>query len=212
MKSAIFAFSCFLICCQAWAQTKNFVSTENEFSLVYPGEFEIVSSALNAALVLRHKTQGYPSFNIVVQPGTYKALAQSDEKQKQAILNDYNKVGITDASPIHSFFARIGERNAYTLEIEYSSQNERYISSVTITSGKGKYYVLTYIDRADKFSANRELRNFLLDNFKLWGSQSQPNMPNHGGSPFSFLILAALIIIIGFLSYFFIWPKLTSRK
>lgn len=177
--------------------TTTFTHPEFKFTVSYPKEFEQAPSpSPQAALVLRHRERGFPTFTVTLHPGPFIPGERHDQKERE-VLASYRAVGITDARLIASH--QEGERGL-VVEIGFSQGGESRRSQVTLLSGTAQHYILTYIDRETSWSASEPLRNALTRSFIPGPDYTPPPSPKKRVDFSSLLFpITALILCIVFL-------------
>jgi hypothetical protein len=181
---------------------KAFEAPAFELSLSYPVQFETLALKNQAVvLALKHAQSGYPTLNVVVQPGPYLAWASSEASQTQRILESYKLVGINMAKAIKAWKGKAGNQNAFFLDLEYTNGARKFVSTAAITSGLSKHFIITYIDQADTFEANLYLRNAVFSSIQIAGEENHKDLESGSYKPplvlliGPFLVMAAAAII-----------------
>jgi hypothetical protein len=146
--------------------------------------------------MIRNKKYLFPTFNVLVMPGPYD-LGQADSKHADSILDSYKLVGITDALPVRWLRFKLGDQNAFNMELKYRNQGKDLTSSVTIATASDRHYILTYIDETAEWESNKDFRSRIIGSFTVLERPKTPlpppPQPAEGG--FSFFWLLVLLAI-----------------
>jgi hypothetical protein len=165
----IIAFSCVSI--GVCAEERTFNSTQFEFSLHYPQEFvSYASNVTEVPLALRHRTQGYPSFNVTVEAGAYNPYAHSIEEQRDQVLQSYRQVGISEIHARTWELRNLKGISLFYTELEGSHANKNYGYAVIVVPGIERHLILTFVDNLPNFENSRPLLEALLAGLEYHGS------------------------------------------
>ena len=150
----IVSISLFLVSL-ARAEDSSFTNWDYKFRISIPEAFQAEKDpAPNVGVLVKNKEHGYPTFNVVIVPGLYKAGTLAPQKQLDLIAKEYVSVGIPQPRVISSSQSKISDRNAFTAVLEYGMGDQILRSSVTKISGVTSHFILTFVDTADKFDAS----------------------------------------------------------
>lgn len=185
----------------AKAALASFHSDRFRFNLKYPESFELVAQPEGAAAVaLRDRAEGYPTFNIVVESGSSFPSWLSLDSHAQRLLEEYRRVGLTTASLEFSESLPIGEFQALRFGISYQGPGGSFSAVVTQIPTGNFLYTLTFIDRAQGKPRESQALKELLDSFQ---SEESP-LPNeaasslHATGPRNYFLLALGGVLILF--------------
>jgi len=186
----------------ASAAPEDFVSPDHLFSLSYPAEFTSskttdLAEKSEIALLLRHAQEGYPTFNVLVQPTAYDASGVSLAAQTSRVLESYRLVGITDARILHSALTSLAARQAFSAEIAYRNQGQEFISSLWIVPAGDRHLILTFVDYAANFAAHKYLRDQIVNSLAVFDRPTPPKpTPAWSGKlKFKVALMAAILML-----------------
>lgn len=175
-----------------------FSSIRYKFSLNYPGTFSLIASAhSNAPLVLRDKRGLYPSFNVVVEPGSNFNPELSLSELSKRVVADYNRVGLSNAILVGQSSPTVSGQRAYRFDLTYTMQDKGHRAAVILLPRREFLYVLTFIDTAAGFDSSQALLDALLRSFNTSTEAVEvPERPDETGSSnddlLFYLLLAGL--------------------
>ena len=117
------------------------------FDIQIPEGFEKIPSKQEQHALLLRSGSGFPTFNVLKQPGNL----QDQGNACKAILDDYRKVGITDAKlkktfPLHSATSK-ETRNI--CELSFTNQKQLVTAWVSVIDSRDKHFILTYMDSSE---------------------------------------------------------------
>ncbi|RIL08514.1 MAG: hypothetical protein DCC75_08695 [Proteobacteria bacterium] len=167
------------------------------FSLDFPRDFEAVDTKAavpGLILAVRHREMGFPTFNVIMQPGAFEFEESSYKREADRIVDSYRALGITDAALLSSELSSISGLQALITRIRYTNQERLLIAQAAIISGQDRHYILTYIDTESNFEGNINLAAKLYLGVKLEGGDSVVKEPLKTIDPLPVGVLAALII------------------
>lgn len=131
------------------------------FSIEIPSDLvRAPSPHPNVVLVLRPKTQGFPTFNVVSESTSLKEDL-SPEEFGELVLRGYKQVGFTDAT-IKS--ASVGA-DRWRAEILYTQGNEQFRAIVVGINAYSRHFILTFMDREVTIDRSRFLESSLTRSF-----------------------------------------------
>ena len=138
------------------------------FSMRVPEGFvETESTHPKIALFLVSTSAAFPTFNVLLEPGSYSAADYDLATHEKTTLDSYREVGITDAKVVARSMMPFGSGNAPTIDIEFLSGGAALTASVTTVVGTTSKYHLTYLDTEPEFAGRRAFRDSLLKGFTL---------------------------------------------
>jgi hypothetical protein len=172
------------------------------FSISIPGNF-IQSSPPNPAVLLSlRSSQGFPSFNVVVNATRYDPRGMNLNVHSGRILEEYRKIGLTDAIIVQIGSHRIAELDLPIVEIQYTLQTQIYRAAVAYVPGVTEHFILTYIDTNATFESRRHLLNNLYNSLSIFPSQrlveqSQEPTDTRTGKYWVYVSILLLVGVIG---------------
>lgn len=145
----------------AWEQTT--LSSEAGFSLSYPADFVTRPAPYpQVALALAHPTNGFPTINVVVQPGEY-GIGDTLSQQKRRLINSYRQVGFLDAQIEQATLVTSGSDTlCFRAEVIYHSAEVAFGATVYIIPSSDRYFILTGISRRN---SAKELNQLMFEVF-----------------------------------------------
>lgn len=144
------------------------IDSNAEFTQSVPEIFKKRASSLESApLLLTFQDASYPTYNVLIEPGSYDPNQYDLNTHSRLTLDSYRKIGITDVVETHSFLAKFQNGIAPTVELAFTSSGDEMRASVTTVVGKTRKFHLTYIDNMNYFEKRSYLRNQLLGGFSL---------------------------------------------
>jgi hypothetical protein len=173
-----------------------FSSEKLGFSVAYPDSFEVLPPpSPSVGLLLKPKSDGFPTFNILAIPGANEP--SNGQGEDQSLVDNYRGVGILDAAVISSSKTAISGIEAYAAQVTYHNGGEAFISSVAIVPGIGRHYVLTFIDTAESFEKHRNLRDQLWAAFQANHVATDSTDTSESGLIYGWSAFLVLILIVG---------------
>jgi hypothetical protein len=124
--------------------------------------------------VLLGSPGGYPTFNIVVSSTRYDPRAVDIERHSQRTIEEYRKIGLTDAAISGVENVAISELTLPVVKIHYSLSGVWYQAAVAYVPAATKHFVLTYIDLQEAYDRNSALLNSIYRSFRVAESQRLP--------------------------------------
>lgn len=144
------------------------VQKNQYFSLLFPREFiELKGTTKELLVMLKHRERPYPTFNVIMQPAAIEITEGNLKRLTDDAASSYRKVGLTDTEVKSAEIRLFGDRPAFTAELTYSSRGVSMRSAATIITDVDRHYILTYLDPAADFEADRPLLNQLLAGLKF---------------------------------------------
>lgn len=171
-------FALFTLLAPLWShiQAESITAHINEvhgITLSYSDQLSMASPSPTGTLLLLTSAQGgYPTLNVIVQPGLFNEPPGAPKEISEKTLNEYRAVGLTDARVLRPYIAPIANTPSLTVEIQYSNNGEQLISAVSYLNNVDRYFIITYIDRAADFYRNKRIREDLVNSIIL----KAPNM------------------------------------
>ncbi len=182
----------------AFADSVPFESKDSGIRLRYPDQFSALPASPPVLLLLRAGT-GFPTFNIIAEPGLYDVTAPVEE-QEEALLHSYRAVGFTDAKLTTSKLITVSGRSAFQGRLEYRNGDQIYAAIVTTVPSRNKHFILTYIfpAAAENAQTNSWLTS-ILDSFEspppLAAAPAEKGQGNSNRYVLAFLLALLLALI-----------------
>jgi hypothetical protein len=171
------------------------------FELTIPAELEPFTPPESpAALVLRSKDGGYPTFNVIVSAPSGHQDALSLDQQGARVIEDYRKIGLLDARLLSLLEERISERKASVFTLEYSASGERFKALVALLAGRRFQYLLTYIDRSTQFEERLGIARSIVDSFHSSDPAAEVSSDEAASSAWPYFLLAGVLLGLTFFS------------
>jgi hypothetical protein len=157
-----------------------FESTKHKIRFLYPSQMqqyetdhEHVITAF-AAVDPATKRRSYPSFNVVVRPGTLEAGAL--EAFEENVLAEYNQIGLTSVKPVfgHELLFNGTQQHGPYVQLEYRSKGETFTADVAAVPGEDRHFILTYLDWSVAYQENKSLRDLLFTSFEVVAPPTPP--------------------------------------
>lgn len=171
------------------------------FSLSYPDSFEEVEIAHPlVAFALRHPITGFPTLNIVVQPGSFDLRQKGPNSPENRILESYHLIGLTDVEFIEGESKLENSFPYYVATLSYQDSNQNLKSSVALFSGQDQHFFITFIDDEKSFTTNRHIFSDICESFKI--DDMPPVNDTDAMSPLRIFLLGGFIAVLASLSWF----------
>jgi hypothetical protein len=155
-------------------------------------QVEVASPDVLAAY--RHAQTGFPTFNIVMRPGQYD-IGRSLRTQADEVLQSFRLAGIAEPRLLEVKKAKISGQAGLSLETAYSYGDGELVVSTVILPAGDRYYILTYTDKAEHYSANSALKSSIFENIYL--AQQDPAPPEASLAAVNFTpLLIALALAV----------------
>lgn len=181
------------------ANAEVYTNWKNNFRIEFDPKYELKERPADGVAVLfRQKQTGFPTFNVIKVPGSYKALTTDLEIQKKRLIDEYALVGIKRTNIQKTYIHKVAGRNACTIELHYWVEDKDLIASVTRIGGVNEHYILTYIDKASTFLNLIKERDHFIEKFTIIGKDSniEENTPQ-----ISKLYLGWGLILLGLIAF-----------
>ncbi len=194
----------------AWAEKQTFESKAFNFTLSYSDSFKEVpaSNALNP-LTLKAKQGEYPTFNIVVQPGSEVVTQDTLKTLSDQILASYRNSGFLGAKMIESRIVKLRGRSALECRIEYALQGAEYTSLVVFVPTQSRSFILTYIDTKQNFGREIHLGQEIITSVELNDPKPPSEQRANAQNTWFWPILGLLLLVV---AAYWLKPRLTSSK
>lgn len=184
------------------------VFSTKEFEISIPPEFERIEHK-QAAIVLRHKTQGYPTFNAVFSPGAWPYSSISVKEQAQKLEDSYRLVGLTTVKLANYSLTTLDQQVTLNAELIYQSSSSNYTSSVWLVSLKDKHLVFTAVYKDQPKPAEIAEIEKILKGIKI---HLQANPIAKKESNRESLMVLALIAILSIVGLILIIKWISKRR
>lgn len=142
------------------------VLTLERFTIEAAPQYEVVTHP-SAALVLRHKTQGFPTFNVVFSPGPWPYFRLDRNQQAEKVLDQYRGIGLTDVTLIEANDALIAGSPALKVTVNYHLHEASMYSEVWLLSLPGEHLIFTAVYKESLNSGARDEIANMLSTVKL---------------------------------------------
>jgi hypothetical protein len=134
-------------------------------------DFQRVQSDTPAVLcVFRHKTRGFPTLNVVVEPRLDGSKPPTLEEYREGVTKGYQAVGLTDATLQNSI---VGESNGlpfFTSEITFSTKGTPMVAKILVVQHYDRTYTASAIAEAKPLESGRALVTPLIDGIEVDGA------------------------------------------
>lgn len=134
-------------------------------------DFQRVQSYTPSVLcIFRHKTNGFPTVNVVVEPRLDGSKPPTLEEYREGVTKGYHAVGLTDATLQNSV---VGESNGlpfFTTEITFSSKGTPMVAKILIVQHYDRTYTASAIAEANPLDSGRALVAPLIDGIEVDGA------------------------------------------
>ena len=142
---------------------------------------------------------GFPTVNVLVQPGTITELTSASPATlaEKLVLSDYRKVGLSDVRLIRASQLLRG----LVVQVEYSSGGMKLAGLIAIYSALDRHYVLTFTDRADALPSHEQLFREISESFTYKGQSTDGGFkkpaPTRTSVFFEALLALGLVLLLG---------------
>ncbi len=165
-------------------------------------DFQRVKSETPSVLcVFRHKTKGFPTINVVVEPHLDGSKPPTLEEYREGVAKGYRAVGLTDASLSNSV---VGESNGlpfFTSEITFSNNGAPMVAKILVIRHHDRTYTTSAIAEAKPLEAGRTVVVQLIDGVEVDGALVRDTRATIGIWPLIAAACAALFLAyVGFKS------------
>lgn len=134
-------------------------------------EFQRVKSDTPSVLcVFRHKTNGFPTLNVVVEPRLDGSKPPTLEEYREGVTKGYQAVGLTDAKLQNSI---VGESNGlpfFTSEITFSTKGTPMVAKILVVQHYDRTYTASAIAEATPPESGRAMVTPLIDGIEVDGA------------------------------------------
>lgn len=153
------------------------------------------------ACAFRHKSQGFPSFNIVTTPHFEASEKQSQQAWEAGVLESYHKIGLVDATIETPGVAAIPNYAGPSAVIRYVNRGTAMSAFVAEIQADDRAYTLTALDRADHFIISRSELEALIRSVELRGQSTIPSRVASSRSIGIAIIVGLLLLILMAVGY-----------
>ncbi|MBX7145219.1 MAG: hypothetical protein K1X79_12260 [Oligoflexia bacterium] len=152
---------------------KEFTDPSKAFQLNFNSVFELMPpSSPNVALSLRHRANGYPTFNIIRESCSPALLEKGPAEQAERLASEYRHVGLTDTLIRENSSQTFDGNKAFAALLSYHNQGKAYLSAVMRILVADQCLVTTFIDEESSFETNRYLLAQLQNGLKILNTQA----------------------------------------
>lgn len=160
-----------LHCIPAYSQNE---FRSDEISLEIPSNFERVGNP-SALLVIRDKTQGFPTFNAVLAPGPWPYTRLDVQAQGQKVIDDYHLVGLKSAEATAVEFTEIDKHQALHTRVHYEAGQNEFFSEIWIIPLVDRHIILTAVYKGQVLPYAQAVINQVVATLKVaLPPQSEP--------------------------------------
>ena len=165
-------------------------------SLTYSSNFIPVKVDRNQVLLLiKPKTDDFPTFNLVVQPGPYPPNRFSSLRLEQEVVASYHAVGLTDAKIVGAANRVTPNGETFGYELSYSNAGQPFRSRVEILGRNDWHLIMTFIAPTSEYERYANYAQPLFDGVSLVRSDSASAPPPHRSYlPLLLPLLSALTV------------------
>jgi hypothetical protein len=191
---------------------EEFKSDQIELSI--PNNFERVENKA-AILLLRNKTEGFPTFNAVLVAGIWPYLNLSVVQQAQKIEDSYHLIGLKNAKVINSSVVEIDGIASLKTELTYEINNIKYRSEVWLLTLSDRHLVLTAVFKSPAKQEEIDLIRNLVQAIKIKGTKESEVVSKSAlvtGNQFLVLGSFTLGLFALFLTWLFLRRKSQSKS
>ncbi len=159
-------------------------------------DFQRVKSETPSVLcVFRHKTNGFPTLNVVVEPRLDGSKPPSLEEYREGVAKGYQAVGLTDATLQNSV---VGESNGlpfFTSEITFSTKGTPMVAKILVVQHYDRTYTASAIAEATPLDSGRALVAPLIDDIEVDGALIRNTRAQFAIWPLIGAVCAALFLV-----------------
>ena len=180
------------------------------FTLTYADKFQPIkpSHSLNP-LTLKSLQGEFPTFNILVQPGSDTIDNKNLSLLSDRVLESYRNSGFLGAILTNSRIIEVSGRPALECLIEYKTDETVYHSLVTVVPSQDRSFILTYIDTKKHFDLDAQLAHAMIGSFAIGDS---PPLSEQRTTAQNSRFWAILGILLAMLGYYWLKPRLTNSR
>jgi hypothetical protein len=185
------------------AETRQYRSEKHDITLHYPKTFEPVKiDHPLVILALRDKKNGFPTVNVIAQPGSSNLNQKGPNSPKNQIIGGYSLVGINNLKFLGEKIIMEGQSPYYIADLSYQDSDTKLKSSVALFSAVDQHFFVTFIDHEETFGANYPLFSSICKSVSLnendYREGTETTQP---ATRLYWYLLLSIVLIIGYLIY-----------
>lgn len=168
----------------------------------------VKSDAPSVLCVFRHKMNGFPTLNVVVEPRLDGSKPPKLEEYREGVAKGYRAVGLTDATLQNSI---VGESNGlpfFASEITFSSKGTSMVAKILVVQHYDRTYTASAIAEAKSLESGRALVAPLIDGIEVDGALVRNTQAPLATWPLFGAACAALFLI--YVAYKSVRPRRTG--
>ncbi len=139
-----------------------------EASLELDQSWERVSVEHPSALcAFRSKGTGFPSATVTWEVRSAVAVGNSPSARAEAIVQSYQRVGLTDARLFESTIGTSPTLSRLSAVVSYTNLNTPMTAIIVVIDGAWRTFTLTLLDTTDSFAASRPVLDMVAQSFQI---------------------------------------------